>query len=76
MKLGLCGALSCAGVSEMVVIAFPCQSCADVSMMVAMALPYQSCSDVSRRYLRLCGAKAQHCRANKARRPRLRLALS
>ena len=73
MKLGLCHAPRCTGVSERVAVALPCeggadvsmtvamalpcQSCAGVSMTVAMALPRQSCADVSGLKLWLCRAK-------------------
>ena len=50
---------------ETVAMAVPRQSCADDSETVAKALSRQSCADVSRRQLRLCGAKALHCRANR-----------
>ena len=40
MKLGLCRAPSCAGVSLAVAMALPCQSCAGVSLTVAMALSW------------------------------------
>ena len=33
--------------------------------MVAMAVPRQSYADVSETVAKACGAKAQHCRANK-----------
>ena len=41
MKLGLCRAPSCAGVSFTVAMALPCQSRAGVSLIVAMALSCQ-----------------------------------
>ena len=58
MKLELCRAPSCAGVSFTVAMASPCQSCVDISETVAMAVPWQSCAGVSETVTMTCHAKA------------------